>query len=84
MNELKKDKITSGWYLKGLIKGLVLWIPFTIMALVVPFIGWLMLPMVPFFPFVWPFIEREYKYKKLLKQAREKLLLKEYEKAVAK
>lgn len=65
MNYFKPDytkelePVSLGWYLKGFVKGLILWIPFLGFALVVPIIGWIFLPLVPFFPFIYPFLERE-------------------------
>lgn len=67
------------WYLKGFIKGLFLWIPFMVVCLIIPIIGWIMLPIVPVFPFIYPFIEKRVKEKELLKKAKKELVLAEYE-----
>lgn len=68
------EPISMKWYLSKLPMGLLLWIPFISFALIVPILGWIMLPVVPFFPFIYPFLDRaikQTKNQKILKKAKE-------------
>lgn len=74
--EIRKEKITFGWYIKGFLVGLLCLIPFTVFVFIIPVIGWIFIPTLPFFPFIFPFIWRESKYKKQIKEAKKKAELK--------
>ena len=68
--KIEKDKITLRWYAIGFLKGLLYWIPFTLVVLIIPIVGWILLPIVPIFPFVYPFLDREARYKKMVKESK--------------
>lgn len=67
--DITKDlpPMTIGSYLMDVVMGVFLWIPFAIMAIVTPVVGWVMIPMIPIFPFVYPFIKRNKDKNKLFK-----------------
>lgn len=52
------EPISFKWYLRGLLKSLLFWPGLIGFAFIVPVIGWLFIPLIPFFPFVYPFIDR--------------------------
>ena len=85
MKEL--EPMTAEWYLKGLVQGLILWLPFTLFALFIPIIGWLMIPVIPFFPFIFPFLIRyrqQKKNNKIMRQAREQVEIEKARKIILK
>ena len=53
--------------------GIVLWVPYTLMAFILPVVGWILIPTVPFFPFFYPFLKRHLDKKKLIKLRKQAL-----------
>jgi apolipoprotein N-acyltransferase len=47
---MKEPTMTFGLFIRGFILGLITWIPMLVFAIVVPVIGWIMIPVA----IVWP------------------------------
>lgn len=52
---MKEPTMTIGLFTKGFIIGLITWIPMLVFALVVPVIGWIMIPVAIAWPFCYPY-----------------------------